>query len=124
MRLPFLKPRGEKRPFFLPEDREAIRWFWDNYLKSKSGLLFLVFGMIAAQGLVYQQFLRLTEDGLRVVFDRGSPSELVTVCLTVFGVFVFRGIMSYFIPRFSVWIASDAVKRMRNDMNCIYALRG
>jgi ATP-binding cassette subfamily B protein/subfamily B ATP-binding cassette protein MsbA len=116
MRLPFLKPRDEKRPFFLPEDREGIRWFWDNYLKEKSGLLIVVLVMIGLQGLVYQQFLRLTEDGLRVVFEKGSPSELVVVCLTVFGVFVFRGIMSYFIPRMSVWIASDAVQRMRNDM--------
>ncbi len=72
--------------------------------------------MIIAQGFVYQQFLALTESGLRVIFESGSMSELIRVCLTVFGVFAFRGLMSYTIPRISVWIASDAVQKMRNDL--------
>lgn len=104
------------RALFSTIDRENIRWFWDGYLKSKAPWLGAVFAMIIAQGFVYQQFLALTEDGLRVIFEDGSLGDLVRVCLMVFGVFAFRGVMSYLVPRVSVWIASDAVQKMRNDL--------
>ncbi len=101
---------------FSPADRSNIRWFWDGYLKSKAPWLIGVFAMIIAQGFVYQQFLALTEDGLRVIFEDGGLGDLIRVCLMVFGVFAFRGVMSYLVPRVSVWIASDAVEKMRNDL--------
>ena len=62
-----LKEPKEKRPMFTELDRNNIKWFWDNYLKSKSPWLLVVLGMITIQGLVYQQFLALTEDRKSVV---------------------------------------------------------
>lgn len=110
------KEPKEKRPMFSVQDRDNIRWFWDNYLKSKTPWLFLVLGMITIQGLVYQQFLALTEDGLRVIFDSGAMSDLLKVCAVVFGLFTTRAIISYLIPRLSVRLASDAVMRLRQDL--------
>lgn len=108
--------RENKRPMFTPLDRENIRWFWTNYLKEKSPWLLIVLVLIMLQGLVYQQFLRLTEDGLRVIFDNGSVADLVQVCAIVFGLFAFRGAVSYIVPRLSVTLASDAVLKMRRDL--------
>lgn len=105
-----------RRPLFTPRDKENIRWFWENYLKQKSPWLLLVLGMIMVQGLVYQQFLSLTEDGLRVIFDSGAISDLMRVCAIVFALFTVRGLMSYLVPRLSVWLASDAVLQMRRDL--------
>ncbi|SHI07021.1 hypothetical protein SAMN05443551_0084, partial [Marivita hallyeonensis] len=93
-------------------DRDNIRWFWDNYLKSKAPWLLVVLGMITVQGVVYQQFLALTEDGLRVIFESGAMSDLVWVCAVVFGLFTTRAIISYLIPRLSVRLASDAVMKL------------
>ncbi|MEM9127521.1 MAG: ABC transporter transmembrane domain-containing protein, partial [Pseudomonadota bacterium] len=98
------------------EDKENLVWFWHGYLKQKASWLMVVFAMIVAQGFVYQQFLSLTEDGLRVVFEKGSYRDLVRTCAMVFGVFAFRGMMSYAVPRLSAWIAEDAVFRLRSDM--------
>ncbi len=112
----FRSKSGSKKKFFTEADREAIRWFWDNYFKKRTPVLLFVFGLIALQGLVYQQFLRLTEDGLRIVFESGSLRDLAAVCATVFGVFVFRGIISFFVPRISTQVASSAVEELRNDM--------
>lgn len=97
-------------------DAENLRWFWHGYLKSKTPMLLLVAAMVLAQGLVYQQFLSLTESGLRVIFDNGASHDLIKVCLLVFGLFAARGVLSYLVPRLSVVIASDAVMRMRRDM--------
>ncbi|MEP1933392.1 MAG: ABC transporter ATP-binding protein, partial [Roseibium sp.] len=119
MHEPDPKPRKWAK-FFSEEELEAIGWFWRNYLKSKTPWLLLVFGIIAIQGLVYQQFLRLTEDGLRVVFENGSAKELAGVCATVFGVFLVRAVTSYAGPRISVWVASNAVEEMRTDMIAHY----
>ena len=110
------KEPKEKRPMFTELDRNNIKWFWDNYLKSKSPWLLVVLGMITIQGLVYQQFLALTEDGLRVIFDSGAMSDLVRVCAIVFGLFTTRAIISYLIPRLSVRLASDAVMKLRRDL--------
>lgn len=101
---------------FTPQDKANIAWFWNGYLKEKLPWLGLVFLMVIAQGLVYQQFLRLTESGLRVIFDSGSVRDLVVICAAVFGVFAFRGVMSYLVPRVSVWIAADAVAKLRRDL--------
>ncbi len=110
------KDSDEKRPLFSELDRSNISWFWRNYLKSKTPWLFLVLGMITIQGLVYQQFLALTENGLRVIFEDGALRDLIRVCAIVFGLFTTRALMSYLIPRLSVWLASDAVMRMRRDL--------
>ncbi|CAG0906109.1 unnamed protein product [Cyprideis torosa] len=101
---------------FRPADRENLRWFWDNYLKSKSPWLILVLGMVTAQGIVYQQFLSLTENGLRVIFDEGSASQLAWVCGFVFLLFAIRALLSYVTPRLSAWLAADAVLKMRRDL--------
>lgn len=106
----------DKRPLFTEKDRANISWFWHGYLKQKTPWLFLVLGMVMIQGLVYQQFLRLTEDGLRVIFDSGQKTELIKVCIIVFGLFAVRGLMSYLVPRLSVWLASDAVLKLRRDL--------
>ena len=110
------EPRPEKRPMFSDLDRSNIAWFWNAYLKSKTPWLLLVLGMITIQGIVYQQFLALTEDGLRVIFDSGALADLVRVCGVVFALFSTRALMSYLIPRLSVWLASDAVMKMRHDL--------
>src|SRR6056297_140017 len=106
----------KKQPMFSEQDRSNIAWFWHNYLKSKSPWLVLVLGMITIQGLVYQQFLSLTEDGLRVILDSGSMSDLIQVCAVVFGLFTTRAVISYLIPRLSVRLASDAVMKLRRDL--------
>jgi len=104
------------RPLFSAQDRQNLRWFWDNYLKSKSPWLLVVLVAILIQGVAYQQFLALTESGLRVIFESGSAWELARVCVIVFLLFAIRGLMSYLSPRLSVWLASNAVLEMRDDM--------
>lgn len=116
-KLPKSKPK-----FFDAEDKEAISWFWNRYLKSKFVWLLLILAMVVVQGLVYQQFLRLTESGLRIVFDKGELKDLVKICAMVFGVFAVRGVVSYLTPRLSTWVASDAVQNMRNDMIAHYLM--
>jgi ABC-type multidrug transport system fused ATPase/permease subunit len=107
---------AERRPLFTAADRDNIRWFWRNYLKKRTPWLLLVLGMIMVQGFVYQQFLSLTESGLRVIFENGSFGDLVRVCGIVFGLFVMRAAMSYAVPRLSVYLASNAVQELRRDL--------
>jgi len=104
------------KPLFSTQDRKNLRWFWDNYLKSKSPWLLVVLGTIMIQGLAYQQFLALTKSGLQVIFESGTAWELIRVCIIVFLLFAVRGVMSYLNPRLSVWLASNAVLQMREDM--------
>lgn len=113
---PFSKTKTEKQPFFSAEDKSNMRWFWSNYLREKSPVLLIVMVMIVIQGLVYQQFLSLTESGLRVIFESGAQTDLINVCIMVFFLFATRGLMSYLVPRISVALASDAVSKMRRDM--------
>ncbi|MEO0379408.1 MAG: ABC transporter ATP-binding protein [Pseudomonadota bacterium] len=110
------KKKDDRRPLFSPVDRDNIRWFWDGYLKAKTPWLFAVLGMVLIQGLVYQQFIVLTETGLRVIFENGDIVGLIRVCFMVFGIFALRGLMSFLVPRVSIWLASDAVLRMRQDL--------
>ena len=105
-----------KRALFAPEDHENMRWFWRRYLRKRLPALLGVFAMILAQGLVYQQFLARTEDGLRIIFESGTVRQLLLVCAGVFGLFAFRALLSWLIPRLSVRIASDAVREMRGDI--------
>ena len=97
-------------------DRSNIRWIWQRYLRAKAPWLALVLVMILGQGIVYQQFLRLSEDGLRVIFERGQASDLLWVCAIVFGIFVLRGVLSFLVPRIAAWVAADAVNQLRTDL--------
>jgi ABC-type multidrug transport system fused ATPase/permease subunit len=112
----FRKKSAKRSRFWTDRDRENVLWFWHSYLKQKTPWLFVVLGMILVQGFVYQQFLSLTENGLRVIFESGELKDLVRVCLMVFLLFVLRGAMSYAVPRLSVWLASDAVLQMRQHL--------
>jgi ATP-binding cassette subfamily B protein len=105
-----------RRPLFTDRDKANVAWFARTYLKEKVPWLILVMGMILIQGFAYQQFIKLTEDGLRVIFDKGEASGLLGVCLMVMLIFSVRALMSYTVPRISIWIASDAVYKMRNDL--------
>ncbi len=116
MRLnPFAK-RAPRRPLFSDQDKDNLSWFWHGYFKSKTPWLIAVLGMVMIQGLVYQQFISLTETGLRVIFENGDIGGLIKVCFMVFGIFSMRALMSFLVPRVSIWLASDAVLRMRQDL--------
>jgi ATP-binding cassette subfamily B protein/subfamily B ATP-binding cassette protein MsbA len=108
--------KAPSRAMFRPEDKDNIAWFWRNYLKQSTPWLIVVFLLVAAQGLIYQQFLALTEDGLRVIFDAGSMKQLFNVCLFVFFLFAARGALSYVTPRLTAWLATSAVLKLRQDM--------
>lgn len=105
-----------RHPLFRPVDRDNIVWFWSNYLRKNTGWLLLILLLVSAQGLVYQQFLSLTENGLRTIFENGSLSQLAWICLIVFLLFGARAFLSYVTPRLSAWIATSAVLQMRKDM--------
>lgn len=118
MKLPG-RNNGEKeprRPLFTDKDKANVAWFGRTYLKEKVKWLGLVMGMILIQGFAYQQFIKLTEDGLRVIFDRGEIEGLLGVCVMVMLIFSVRAVMSYAVPRISIWVASDAVYKMRHDL--------
>ena len=106
----------ERKPLFTDQDKDNIAWFCSTYLKHRTPWLGLVMGMILVQGIAYQQFISLTESGLRVIFEKGEVSGLIGVCAMVLGIFSIRAIMSYCVPRISVWLASDAVFNMRRDL--------
>lgn len=111
------KPDTSKRgPLYSEQDRDNIRWFWRRYLKSKAPWLLLVLMMLLIQGLVYQQFLSNTENGLRVIFESGSMRDLAWVCAIVFGLFFVRGSMSYLVPMITVWVSNSAIYEMRRDL--------
>ncbi|MEP2987058.1 MAG: ABC transporter ATP-binding protein [Sulfitobacter sp.] len=110
------RKRKERAPLFNAQDKDNIRWFWDTYLKQRAPWLGLVMAMILVQGFAYQQFIALTESGLRVIFDNGNVAGLVKVCGMVLAIFAVRAVMSYWVPRLSAWLASDAVFKMRRDL--------
>lgn len=109
-------PKLKRERLYSERDRENLRWLWARYLKQKTPWLLLVLLMILVQGLVYQQFLSMTESGLRVIFDSGGVRDLVMVCIVVFVLFAVRGLMSYLVPRITIWVSNDAVFRMRSDL--------
>lgn len=108
--------KSSRQKLYTEQDRDNIRWFWRNYLKNKAPKLFLILGMILVQGLVYQQFLSMTENGLRVIFDSGQARELAMVCVVVFLLFAVRGLMSYLVPLVAVRVTNQAVYEMRRDL--------
>jgi ATP-binding cassette, subfamily B, bacterial len=108
--------KTKRHPLFRPVDIDNLRWFWRLYLRDKMPWLLVVLGMVSLQGLVYQQFLALTENGLRVIFDNRSYAELIRVCVIVFLLFSARALISYVVPRLSMWLASNAVMKMRQQM--------
>ena len=77
-------------------------------MRSRVGWLVLVSVLIIFQGLAYQQFLVLTETGLRVIFESGSYKDLIWVCLAVFIIFSIRAIMSFLIPTISAKLSTAA----------------
>ena len=107
------KPRAR---FFSAQDRDNLRWFRARYLKGKTAWLLLVLGMILLQGVIFQLFLMITEDGLRVIFDNGKARDLGMVSAAVFGLFLARAVMSYLVPRITLWISNDAIYEMRRDL--------
>ena len=112
-----IRRKSQKRaPLYTERDRANLRWLWSRYLRQKLPWLLLVLGMILIQGLVYQQFLSMTESGLRVIFDSGSARDLAWVCAVVFFLFAVRGLMSYLVPRITVWVSNDAIYQMRRDL--------
>lgn len=108
--------KTKRRPLFSPVDIDNLRWFWTEFLREKVLWLLFVFGLISLQGLVYQQFLSLTESGLRTIFDKASQAELIKVCAMVFGLFMMRALLSYLVPRISVWVASEAIVKLRSQL--------
>lgn len=102
---------------FTPRDRSNIAWFWKNYLRSRVRWLAAIFAVIVVQGVAYQQFLAMTETGLRVIFQDGSVSDLLRTCLVVFALFSLRGATSYIIPRMATWLSANAVLELRERMS-------
>jgi ATP-binding cassette subfamily B protein/subfamily B ATP-binding cassette protein MsbA len=105
-----------RSPLLTGPDRDNLQWFWRLYLRRRAPWLGLVLVMILVQGVVYQQFLAITEDGLRVIFESGSVRDLVFVCAAVFFLFTVRGTMAYLVPRISVWVSNSAIYEMRRDL--------
>lgn len=102
--------------FFNDTDRRNMRWFWNSYLKQKSPWLLLIMVLVLMQGAVYQQFLSITENGLRVIFSKGALADLVQICAMVMLLFIVRATASYIVPRMSTRLAADAVWKLRRDL--------
>jgi len=107
---------GKGKAFFTAQDRDNLKWFWQNYMKKNTPWLLLVFGLILIQAMAYKQFLTLTETGLRVIFNEGHETQLFRVCAMVFGLFLLRGFISYVTPRLSTRLASTAVMELRHRL--------
>lgn len=105
-----------RKPTFTPRDLQNLKWFWDNYLRPKSAWMGVIFVLVFLQGLVFQQFLEISENGLRTIFDKGEIDNLIWVCAAVFGLFAFRGVASYIVALMSAWVSADAVSQMRQDL--------
>lgn len=110
------KTRPKRQPLYSPADRDNLRWLWRRYIRRRAPWLGLVLAMILIQGLVYQQFLSMTESGLRVIFESGALGDLVMVCVGVFFLFAVRGLMSYLVPLISVRLSNDAIYEIRRDL--------
>ena len=85
-------------------------------MRSRMVWLIIVSILILIQGLVYQQFLVLTETGLRVIFDSGSYKDLIWICLAVFIIFSVRAVMSFLIPTISAKLTTAALFELRRDL--------
>lgn len=105
-----------RNTLFSPKDIANMRWFWSEYLKSKTGWLFVILLMIVLQGFVLQQFVSITETGLRVIFTQGNLRDLFEVCGLILIIFSIRAATSYFIPSLSARLAGEAILQMRSDL--------
>ena len=99
----------DRRPTFSDLDKENIGWFWTSYLRPKAKWMLVVFALVFVQGIAFQQFLELSENGLRTIFEDGGTDQLAWVCAGVFILFAIRGAASYITAVMSAWIAADAV---------------
>ena len=102
--------------FFSDRDKTNLKWFWQNYMRSRAKWLVFVAILIIFQGFVYQQFLVLTESGLRVIFSSGDFDDLILVCLTILLVFSVRAVTSFFIPTISAKLSTAAMFELRHDL--------
>ena len=102
--------------FFSERDKNNLTWFWQNYMRSRAKWLVFVAILIIFQGFVYQQFLVLTESGLRVVFSSGEFNDLVWVCLAILLIFSIRAFTSFVIPTLSAKLSTDAIFELRHDL--------
>ena len=85
-------------------------------MRSRTKWLFLVFLLIIFQGFVYQQFLVLTESGLRVIFSSGSFKDLIWVCIAILVIFSVRALTSFIIPTISAKLSTSALFELRRDL--------
>ena len=85
-------------------------------MRARAKWLGLVAILIVFQGLVYQQFLVLTESGLRVIFLRGNFSDLIWVCLAILLIFSVRAFISFVIPTISAKLSTAAIFDLRHDL--------
>ncbi len=85
-------------------------------MRSRTKWLVLVFLLVIFQGFVYQQFLVLTESGLRVIFSRGSFKDLILVCLAILLIFSVRALTSFIIPTISAKLSTSALFELRRDL--------
>lgn len=85
-------------------------------MRSRAKWLILVALLIIFQGFVYQQFLVLTESGLRVIFSSGTYSELIWVCLAILLIFSVRAFTSFVIPTISAKLTTSALFELRHDL--------
>ena len=102
--------------FFSDRDKKNLKWFWQNYMRSRAKWLVFVAILIIFQGFVYQQFLVLTESGLRVIFSSGNFNDLIWVCLAIFLIFTVRAITSFIIPTISAKLSTAAIFELRHDL--------
>ena len=85
-------------------------------MRSRAKWLVLVLLLIIFQGIVYQQFLVLTESGLRVIFLNGRFSDLIWVCLAILLIFSVRALISFIIPTISAKLSTSALLELRHDL--------
>ena len=85
-------------------------------MRARAKWLLLVMLLIIFQGFVYQQFLVLTESGLRLIFSSGTFSELIWVCLAILLIFSVRGFTSFIIPTISAKLTTSALFELRRDL--------
>ena len=102
--------------FFSDRDKTNLKWFWQNYMRSRAKWLAFVAILIIFQGFVYQQFLVLTESGLRLIFSSGTFSELIWVCLAILIIFTVRAFSSFVIPTISAKLSTSALLELRHDL--------
>ena len=85
-------------------------------MRTRAKWLIFVLLLIIFQGFVYQQFLVLTESGLRVIFSSGTFSELIWVCLAILIIFTVRAFTSFVIPTISAKLSTSALLELRHDL--------